>query len=126
MSRKASLIIIGLGLALVTTLFFRKSTQTLILDGERIELELAETPEEMMRGLSGRASLPDGHGMLFVYPEDTVPSFWMKNMHFPIDIIWLDRNWKVIGVEKNISPSTYPQTFSPQKPVRYVLEKNAN
>ncbi|MCC6290679.1 DUF192 domain-containing protein [Candidatus Nomurabacteria bacterium] len=125
MPRRASLAVTTLVPLILAAIFFHHPPrQTIILDGKKIDLELAQTPEEMTRGLSGREGLPEDSGMLFVYPEDTVPAFWMKDMRFPIDIIWLDKNWMVVGIEKNLLPSTYPQTFSPPKPIRYVLEKN--
>ena len=89
------------------------------------KIEITRTSAEQARGLSGRASLPENSGMLFSYSTDTRPAFWMKEMNFPIDIIWLDKDWRVVGFEKNVSPSTFPQTFSPSSPIRYVLEVNA-
>ena len=63
--------------------------------------------------------------MLFVYDEPDIPSFWMKDMKFSIDIIWIDENNKVVGIEKNINPETYPQTFAPSRQILNVLEVNA-
>ena len=91
----------------------------------KLKLEYAVTPAEQELGLSYRESLDEDAGILFVYQEDVVPQFWMKEMHFPLDIVWLDENFKIIGIEKNIAPETYPRTFSPVKPIRYVLELNA-
>ncbi len=89
------------------------------------KIEITRTSAEQARGLSGRASLPENAGMLFSYSTNARPAFWMKEMNFAIDIIWLDENWRVVGWEKNISPDTYPQTFSPNQAIRYVLEVNA-
>lgn len=118
-------IIVFLVLVLLAFSQPRHQGDSLILNGQKINLEIARTPTEMARGLSGRASLPADSGMLFVYQEDVMPAFWMKEMRFNLDIIWLDKNWQIVGLEKNISPQTYPQTFSPPKPIRYVLEVNA-
>lgn len=63
--------------------------------------------------------------MLFVYQDDVKPTFWMKGMRFPIDIIWLDKNLTIVGFEKDVIPSTFPETFSPPETIRYVLEVNA-
>jgi len=49
--------------------------------------------------------------MLFVFEEPKIRSFWMKDMSFPIDIIWVDEGLEIVGIEKRISPNTYPKTF---------------
>lgn len=102
-----------------------ESLPQLKIGNAEIKLERLETAAEQERGLSYRQSLPEDGGVLFVYQDDNAPSFWMKGMNFPLDIIWLDRNLTVVGFEKNVSPSTYPRTFSPPAPIRYVLEVNA-
>lgn len=90
-----------------------------------IDLELAQTEAEKEQGLSGRANLPESAGMLFVYTHDVQPNFWMKDMHFPLDIIWLDANYRISAISPQLAPETYPQTFAPAIPIRYVLEVNA-
>jgi len=69
--------------------------------------------------------MPANEGMLFVFSKPIEPAFWMKNMFFPIDIIWIDSTRTVVGITKKISPSTFPETFYPPSPVKYVLEVNA-
>ncbi len=78
------------------------------------------------RGLSYRASLPADAGMLFVFDEPGQYGFWMKDMNFPLDMVWIGADKTVLGVTKDISSSTYPETFSPPSPVLYVLEINAD
>lgn len=63
--------------------------------------------------------------MLFVYEEPTTPSFWMRDMNFAIDIIWVNADGQIVDVMTHITPDTYPQTFEPNQPVKYVLEVNA-
>lgn len=93
------------------------------LNGQEFSVELAQTPEEQSRGLSGRASLAANRGMLFVFDEPTVPQFWMKEMNFSLDIIWIDEAKTVIGYEENVSPDSFPKTFSSDSvPLKYVLE----
>lgn len=87
-----------------------------------ITVDIADSPEERMQGLSGRERLQLDSGMLFVFDQPTDPNFWMKDMNFPIDILWVDVNGVIVGFEENIEPSTYPQTFSPPVQVQYVLE----
>lgn len=94
-------------------------------DGQRIIVELANTPEKRERGLSSRDLLETGHGLLFIFDTPGTYGFWMKDMRFPIDIVWIDENWQIIAVERNVSPETFPQIFTPEKPIRYALELNA-
>jgi uncharacterized membrane protein (UPF0127 family) len=100
----------------------QKSESTLKFDNKTIVVEVADTDEERSLGLSGRESLPYGHGLLFLFPEAGNYGFWMKDMRFPIDIVWIDEAWQVIGVERGVSPDTFPQAFYPPAPVKYVLE----
>lgn len=84
---------------------------------------LAETPAQLERGLSGTKHLGNNDGMLLVFDRDEKWSIWMKDMHFPIDIIWLNQERKVVHIVKNASPDNYPQErFTPKVEARYVLE----
>jgi len=87
-----------------------------------IHAELADTPELHERGLYGRESLSDGHGMLFVFPKSGEYGFWMKGMRFPIDIVWINAQHEVVGVERNVSPDSFPKVFYPPVPISLVLE----
>ena|SRR3989344_8908908 len=94
--------------------------------GESIfRVEVSETSEERARGLSGLKSLPEGGGMLFVFPESSKPGIWMKEMLFPIDIVWLDKDGVVVWIVKNASPDSYPFVYEPEVEAFYVLEINA-
>lgn len=87
-------------LALLLTSCSAAPTATMVHVGPQLqfEVELAETPMQRERGLSGRADLPSGTGMLFVYPEPAVRSFWMPDMSFPIDLAWIT-DGRVVAVE---------------------------
>jgi hypothetical protein len=87
-----------------------------------INAELVQSLVDITKGLSGRASLPDGQGMLFVMPYSAQHKFWMPDMHFAIDIIWFDETFKVVDVTDNVTPESYPKTFMPRTPALYVLE----
>lgn len=90
--------------------------------GVYIQVKVADTDKTRELGLSHTASLGKKEGMLFVFPQVGVYSFWMKDMNFPIDIIWVDENLKIVDRSLFVSPSSYPKTFIPQSPVKYVLE----
>jgi len=119
-------------------LFFRGDKNQEIYDGgaivsigkHRFVAEIADTEEERARGLSGRDEFAEGYGMLFLFDTPEVGHFWMKDMRFPIDIIWV-REGKVIGVEERVlSPSSslalseLPLYVSPG-PVDMVFEVRA-
>lgn len=87
-----------------------------------LKVEIVKTPEAQAKGLSGRASLKENEGMLFVFDGLDIYYFWMKDMNFPIDIIWFDENRKIIYIEKNATPESYPQSFGPDENAKYVLE----
>ena len=74
------------------------------------------------RGLSGFAGLDENEAMLFVFPESGLYGFWMKDMLFSIDILWLDDSYRVVSFEKNISQDTFPKSFYPKNLSRYVVE----
>jgi len=88
-----------------------------------LRVEIADTDEERMRGLSGRGSLEGG--LLFVFEREGNYGFWMKDMNFPIDIAWIDANKKIVLIEKDISPDSYPTVFGTSTIAQYVLETNS-
>jgi uncharacterized membrane protein (UPF0127 family) len=89
------------------------------------KIEIVSTAAAQEKGLSGRSSIESDYGMLFVFDKPAKYTFWMKDMNFPIDMIWLDEDWKVVGIEAEASPSSYPDTFGPEAPAKYVLETQA-
>lgn len=94
----------------------------LTLMGTVLMVAVADTPQERERGLSGTAGLSNGEGMLFIFEHDGQHSFWMKDMRYAIDIIWLSQEKRVVHIEKSVLPDTFPQAFTPPTPARYVLE----
>lgn len=74
-----------------------------LFSGEKIFVEIADTEEKREKGLSGRDSIGDDEGMLFLFPEGGGYGFWMKEMKFPIDIIWVHKG-KIVWIEKNVDP----------------------
>lgn len=108
--------------------------------GETVRAIVADTPELRERGLSGRESLAPGEAlgrsplgrttgetatgeaMLFLFPEDGHHSFWMKDMLFSIDIIWISSSSTIVDIHESVSPDSYPTVFTPGSEARYVLE----
>lgn len=92
------------------------------LAGKTLQVELALTPKEHTQGLSGREELLEDKGMLFVFDTPGKQAFWMKDMNFSIDIIWIDEDFSVVHIQKSVSPESYPKIFAPQREAKYVLE----
>ena len=86
---------------------------------------IASTSAVRQQGLSGRISMASDEGLLFIFPEAGEYGFWMKDMNFPIDIVWIDADRKVVGISENVAPESYPENFYPPKTILYVLELNA-
>ena len=87
-----------------------------------VTAEVSDTEVLRVRGLSGRISLKEGEGMWFDFWSDGYHSFWMKEMNFPIDILWLNKDSEVVYIKENATPESYPETFIPSSPDRFVLE----
>jgi uncharacterized membrane protein (UPF0127 family) len=99
--------------------------RTIRLDGNTLYVEVADTEAAREQGLGGHSPLSGDQGMLFVFQKDGVYPFWMKGMTFSLDIIWLSSDGTITYIVQNIPPETYPHSFGPQTPARYVLELNA-
>ncbi len=100
-------------------------TMPLTVGGTTLVVEVARTPEQEARGLSGRSTLGEGTGMLFIFDPIQAPGFWMKDMRFPLDIIFAKADGTIVTIHPNVAPATYPESFRPSEPVRYVLEVSA-
>lgn len=88
--------------------------------------EVASSPQKKQRGLSGRESLPENQGMLFVFEHASSRSFWMYEMNFPLDFIWI-REHKVVGITKNVPVYTDDSitTLRSPEPADMILEFEA-
>ena len=95
---------------------------TITVAGHSVSVTIANTASAREKGLGGRAGLAPDEGMLFVFPQDGVYSFWMKDMRFSIDIIWISSAGHIVHIVPNLSPSSYPKAFAAHTPARYVLE----
>lgn len=108
-----------------------RNGKEIVLPHGTIYAEVADTPQSRAQGLSGRTGLKEDEGMLFVFDQPGKYGFWMKDMLFPIDMVWISADGTVVYVEQNISPDTYfnsepPQTFVNEASAKYVLELSAN
>ena len=94
-----------------------------IIIGEKtVKADISDNDCKRQLGLSGRESLGNDEGMFFVFDKIGSYGFWMKDMKFPIDILWINEELTLIGIEKNVQPSTYPQSFGANYIAKYVIE----
>ncbi len=101
------------------------------IGGASYSVDMAVLPEERRQGLSGREYMAPDAGMLFVFEEEQQLHFWMKEMRFPLDIVWIDARCRLVGVSAevptpapNAGNDEIPRARSPS-PARFVLEVNA-
>jgi uncharacterized protein len=126
MKRWAGRILIALAIIIGGGLLWWNITQgqsALSLAGYNYSMTVVKDGPELTRGLSGTDNLPNDQAMLFVFPNDDLWGIWMKDMNYPIDIVWLDSDRTVVHTVQNALPSSYPNTtFKPPVPARYVIE----
>jgi uncharacterized membrane protein (UPF0127 family) len=90
-----------------------------------LTVEVADTKSSRELGLSGRPSMKDDEGLFFVFDTPGRYGFWMKDMLFPLDIIWINQNGVIVEIERNAKPESYPKVYINASPASYVLELNA-
>jgi uncharacterized membrane protein (UPF0127 family) len=102
---------------------------TIKLDDKVLDVQIAETDAQKVRGLMFQNKLPDDQGMIFVFSQEQIVPIWMLNMQFPLDIIWFDANGNVVHIEKNVQPcksaletATCTVQNADGKKAKYVLE----
>ncbi|HWE01821.1 MAG TPA: DUF192 domain-containing protein [Tepidisphaeraceae bacterium] len=92
------------------------------IGNQTFHLEVAATPESQETGLMKRDGMPEHHGMIFVFPQDEVRNFWMKNTRFPLDIVFLNSGGVVVSIRQMIA---YDESLtSSDSPARYAIELN--
>jgi uncharacterized membrane protein (UPF0127 family) len=84
--------------------------------------DIALTPAAREQGLSGKPELQADHALLMAFPSEGEWGIWMKDMNFPIDIVWLSKDKKVIYVVKDAPPEDQTTVYKPEKPAMYVVE----
>jgi len=108
---------------------FHKHGELVIMSSDRrvkakLDIEIAESPDELEIGLMDRSTMSMNQGMLFLFPRDEYRSFWMKNTILPLDMIFINGDMAIVTIHADTTPfseQSYPSTH----PARYVLEVNA-
>lgn len=122
-----AIIIFGLFILVNGITGLTDNTSRLIAPGGNLDVEIVDTPEARTQGLSGRESIDEDEGMLFVFDATQSENcLIMRDMLIPIDMIWLGEDKKVITVKRNATPESYPEVFCPEAPAKYALEIKAN
>lgn len=100
----------------------RWSKAEVVLGGKVFIVDIANTPTLREQGLSGRKSLALDNGMFFIFDKSDKYGFWMNDMNFPIDIIWISSDMHIVHIEKSLATSTYPKIYYPETEAQFVLE----
>ena len=121
----AGIIAIILIFATVELLKEKQELAEVCIKGECFKAELAISVKEKRHGLMNREKLGKREGMLFVYEEEKEYSFWMKNVKIPLDIIWIDKDKKIVFMKKNAEPCSEERncpSIKPDKKAKYIFE----
>jgi uncharacterized protein len=115
---------VALLIALSVTLIGRyMSSQTTVWLGDGVfQTSLATTSQAREKGLSGTDQLAPDRAMLFVFDTSDRWGIWMKDMNYPIDVVWLNDQKQVVYSVSNMNPDSYPEVFTPKESARYVVE----
>lgn len=100
----------------------KDSLRTITIAGNTVRVSVADTPAMRRQGLSGRIGLAPDEGLLFVFEKEGTWGFWMKDMRFSIDIVWIGKDGRVVFVKERAMPESYPEAFVPSAPALYVVE----
>lgn len=95
-------------------------------DGEevKVRVEIADSPDEQAKGLMNRKKLGEDRGMLFVFPDQQVRSFWMKDTLIPLSIAYIDSDGRIIDLQDMKALDDQPPHYVSAKPAKYALEAN--
>lgn len=95
---------------------------TVYMGGTSFKVRVADDESERTKGLSGTDNLPTGEGMLFVFDHEGYWPIWMKDMKYPIDIVWLNQDKRVLSVDRNVKPESYPDVYMSYGMAKYAVE----
>src|SRR3989344_3516093 len=102
--RNFYLLIMGLIILILLFLYFNSNKNKVCFFEKCFDIEIASTSEELSKGLMFRENLEKNSGMLFIFPENGIYGFWMKNTLIPLDIIWINSNKEIVFIKDNALP----------------------
>ncbi len=119
-------VIAAVALTLVAFSKDHKGLRPFKIGDSTVYVAIADNEASRELGLGGRTGLAPDEGMLFIFPKEGEYPFWMKDMKFSIDILWLANDGSILYIASSVAPETYPKTFAPSSGLaRYVLELSA-
>lgn len=118
------LIFAAIATALTLFAILNRNIKVVKIGNTEIQAEVADTKESRELGLGEHDKLIDNQGMLFIFDKSDTHGIWMKNVEFPIDVIWLNQDKKIVYIEESMQPVSdrRPPTFHPDDPALYVIE----
>lgn len=128
MKNKFFLSIFIIFILLITIFIYTQTNKNKVcFDKNCFKVEIASSQEELAKGLMFRESLNKNSGMLFVFPEEELHSFWMKNTLIPLDIIWINTDREIVFIKHNapVCLEDPCESFTPNEKALYVLEINS-
>lgn len=93
--------------------FQGRERKSLSIREHTFDVVISKTEAEFTQGLSSTHQIDENEGMLFIFPTPGKYNFWMKDMNYPIDMLWINKNNKIIFIQKNATPESYPNSFGP-------------
>ena len=113
-------LVVGIGVTMAQRFM---EPRVMVMAGNGVfQASVAQTPAERTKGLSNTTRLKQTEAMLLVFDSADFWSIWMKDMNYPIDVVWLNDQKQVVYIVKNMPPDSYPKQFTPETAARYVLE----
>lgn len=105
---------------------YEKRLVVIEIKGQTIYAYIADAPAKQTKGLMFKKDLKENYGMFFIHDKEYMYPYWMKDTYIPLDIIWIDSNYKVVHIAKNTLPCMQEacKIYSPARIAKYVLEVN--
>lgn len=100
-------------------------TVPIMIGSVTVQASVADTLSTRIKGLSGTPFLPEHVVKLFAFGAEGSHSIWMKDMSYPLDIIWVAKDGEIVHIEEGVAPDTYPESFASPTLAWYVIEANA-
>lgn len=126
--KKIIILVIVIVILTVSLFAFYRNEPKICFENNCFYVEIVDTPSEKERGLMNRESMDINRGMFFVFEQDGLYQFWMKNTLIPLDIIWISSTKEIVYIEHNAQPCKEEKCpiISPLENAKYVLEINGN
>ncbi len=123
----AAILILAGAIAFFSSAAAESAAKKVCLKGVCLDAELADSEYKRQQGLMFRDGLADRQAMLFIFAEEDRQGFWMRNMRFGLDILWISAGKRIVHIAKAVSPCAGEpcEIISPDQKARYVLEVNA-